>query len=83
MKNFIACGIFFLLSLSLSNSSCSDPDNDLDNLVEEPIAIPEGDVQVAVYYFPNWGPVSSSEWRIVKAAKPQFEGHQQPKVPVW
>jgi len=48
-----------------------------------PITIPEGDVQVAVYYFPNWGPVSLSEWSVVKAAKPQFEGHQQPKVPVW
>ena len=47
------------------------------------ITIPEGDVQVAVYYFPNWGPVDLSEWAILKKAKPKFEGHKQPKVPAW
>lgn len=50
---------------------------------EPPIDIPQGDVQVAVYYFPNWGPVLSSEWALIKAALPQFNGHQQPKVPMW
>ncbi|MDY0104426.1 MAG: glycoside hydrolase family 99-like domain-containing protein [Lentimicrobium sp.] len=40
-------------------------------------------VQVATYYFPNWGPVWSSEWSLLKAAKPMFNGHQQPKVPMW
>lgn len=50
---------------------------------EEPIDIPEGDVQVAVYYFPNWGPVYKSEWQLLKDAKPCFNGHQQPKVPLW
>src|ERR1041385_4460439 len=24
-----------------------------------------------------------SEWELVKAAKPRFTGHQQPKVPLW
>ncbi len=43
----------------------------------------DGDVQVAAYYFPNWGPVNESEWSRLKTAKPQFEGHQQPKVPLW
>lgn len=42
-----------------------------------------GDVQVAAYYFPNWGPVETSEWGLIKWAKPQFEGHLQPKVPAW
>jgi hypothetical protein len=41
------------------------------------------DVQVVTYYFPNWGPVDESEWGRLKAAKPQFEDHQQPKVPLW
>ena len=50
---------------------------------EPPIDIPQGDVQVAVYYFPNWGPVLSSEWAVLKAAVPRFNGHQQPKVPMW
>ena len=45
---------------------------------EPPIDIPEGDVQVAVYYFPNWGPVHSSEWAVLKAAVPRFDGHQRP-----
>jgi len=41
------------------------------------------DVQVAAYYFPNWGPENVSEWAPVKRAQPRFEGHAQPKVPVW
>ncbi len=41
------------------------------------------EVQVAAYYFPNWGPVAQSEWSAIQAAKPRFEGHTQPKVPVW
>jgi hypothetical protein len=42
-----------------------------------------GDVQVAAYYFPNWGPLETSEWGLIKWAKPRFEGHLQPKVPAW
>jgi hypothetical protein len=48
--------------------------------------------QVAVYYFPNYHPDSINakwhgkgwtEWEVVKAAKPRFRGHEQPKVPSW
>lgn len=48
--------------------------------------------QVAVYYFPNyhadrrneeWHGKGWTEWELVKAAKPRFDGHQQPKVPLW
>jgi sucrose-6-phosphate hydrolase SacC (GH32 family) len=45
--------------------------------------LPQKGVQVAAYYFPNWGPVTQSEWGAIKAAKPRFEGHAQPKIPVW
>jgi hypothetical protein len=38
---------------------------------------------VACYYFPNWGPKGESEWGVLQAAKPKFEGHIQPKVPLW
>lgn len=47
---------------------------------------------VAVYYFPNYHPDAANEtwhgngwteWDLVKAAKPRFPGHQQPKVPAW
>lgn len=48
--------------------------------------------EVAVYYFPNYHPDSINaqwhgkgwtEWEVVKAAKPRFKGHEQPKVPTW
>jgi hypothetical protein len=48
--------------------------------------------EVAVYYFPDfhvdannehWHGKSWTEWEVVKAAKPRFAGHQQPKVPSW
>ena len=49
--------------------------------------------QVAVYYFPNYHPgdprntqlkgAGWSEWELVKAAKPRFAGHEQPKTPLW
>ena len=48
--------------------------------------------EVAVYYFPNYHPDSINarwhgkgwtEWDVVKAAKPRFKGHEQPKVPSW
>ena len=44
------------------------------------------------YYFPNWhvDPKNEkwhgtgwTEWEVVKKATPRFDGHQQPKVPVW
>jgi arylsulfatase A-like enzyme len=40
-------------------------------------------LQLAAYYFPNWGPVAHSEWKSLQAARPRFEGHAQPKVPAW
>lgn len=50
-------------------------------------------VTVACYYFGNYHPNDPrnvkqkgkgwSEWELVKAAKPRFAGHQQPKVPLW
>lgn len=48
---------------------------------------------VACYYFPNYHPGDPrneavhgkgwSEWELVKAARPRFPGHQQPRVPQW
>ena len=50
-------------------------------------------ITVAAYYFPNYhtgDPRNDlnkgknwSEWELVKAAKPRFPNHQQPKVPEW
>lgn len=51
------------------------------------------DITVACYYFGNYHPgdprntkvkgAAWSEWDLVKNAKPRFEGHDQPKVPLW
>jgi len=48
--------------------------------------------KVGVYYFPNYHLDARNEcyfgqgwteWKLVKAARPRFTGHQQPKVPLW
>ncbi len=54
---------------------------------------PAPSITVASYYFGNYHPDDPrneklkgkgwSEWELVKAAKPRFPGHQQPKVPLW
>ncbi|MBA3846164.1 MAG: glycoside hydrolase family 99-like domain-containing protein [Planctomycetes bacterium] len=49
-------------------------------------------IEIAAYHFPNWhiDPRNEkwhgkgwTEWELVKAAKPRYPGHQQPKVPAW
>ena len=49
-------------------------------------------VKIATYYFPNYHLDEHNqkvhgkgwtEWELVKNAKPRFEGHYQPKVPLW
>lgn len=54
---------------------------------------PQEKISVASYYFGNYHPNDPrngrakghgwSEWELVKAAKPRFEGHHQPNVPLW
>jgi len=49
--------------------------------------------EIGVYYFPNYHPgdprnskqkgAGWCEWELVKKAKPRWEGHDQPKVPLW
>lgn len=48
--------------------------------------------QIAVYYFPNyhedvrnngWHGKGWTEWELMKRAEPRFNGHEQPKVPLW
>jgi hypothetical protein len=52
-------------------------------------------IEVAVYYYPNYHPGDArnsampgkgpawSEWELVKAARPRYPGHHQPRVPLW
>lgn len=49
-------------------------------------------MEIAAYYFPNWhrdarneafhGP-GWTEWELMKCSRPRFEGHRQPRVPMW
>lgn len=48
--------------------------------------------ELGVYYFPNYHRdkdnekkhgLGWNEWELVKNAKPRFEGHEQPKIPLW
>ncbi|MCD9022496.1 glycosyltransferase WbsX family protein [Cohnella silvisoli] len=48
--------------------------------------------EVAVYYYPNYHPDARNdrwhgkgwtEWELMKRAEPRFEGHNQPKLPLW
>lgn len=50
------------------------------------------ETEVYAWYFPNWHPdernekwhgTGWTEWEVVKNARPRFEGHKQPKVPLW
>ena len=62
------------------------------NCGEKSISIRQGDYEIGCYYFPNYhvdpynekehGP-EWTEWELVKHARSRFEGHIQPKVPVW
>jgi hypothetical protein len=59
----------------------------------EDMATAKGSITVACYYFPNYHPGDPHndqakgkgwcEWELVKAAKPRFPGHVQPKTPAW
>jgi len=49
-------------------------------------------VPIYAYYFPNWhiDPQNEkwhgtgwTEWNVVKHATPRFEGHDQPRIPLW
>ena len=58
-----------------------------------PATNPSPAITVVSYYFGQYHPndprnekvhgKSWSEWELVKAARPRFPGHQQPKVPLW
>ena len=45
--------------------------------------------KIWAYYYPSWhndprlGSSFYSEWDIVRSARPGFQGHQQPRVPLW
>ena len=79
-----------MISILMFSVSCGKSVNKKDVSVPPPPV--QEDYTVAAYYFPNWHPEPRiekimgkgwSEWELVKAATPRFEGHNQPKVPLW
>ncbi len=64
--------------------------NSADSLLKFEISTP---ITVACYYFPNYHPNDArnmefkgegwSEWELVKAARPRFNSHFQPNIPLW
>ena len=49
-------------------------------------------MQTAAYYFPNYHLDKRNEefhgkgwteWELMKCARPRFEGHRQPRIPLW
>ena len=49
-------------------------------------------MDIAAYYFPNYHRDARNEdrhgqgwteWELMKGARPRFEGHDQPKIPLW
>jgi len=79
-KNFIITLVLTFVGLNVQ----------AQNLPNEPKK--PNEYEVAVYYFPSyhidstnekWHGKNWSEWDLVKAAKPRFKGHEQPKVPTW
>jgi hypothetical protein len=72
-------GIFFVMIFNPNSGQLKTINNDKE-------------YDVAVYYFPNYHPDSINdrwhgkgwtEWEVLKAAKPRFKGHEQPKIPSW
>ena len=49
-------------------------------------------MRVAAYVYPGWHPIPErdasfhpgfTEWELVEGCRPRFEGHAQPKIPLW
>lgn len=62
------------------------------SFVDEENRPKDEDFNVYAYYFPNFGtqnvdkpydPINDCEWGVVQRAISRFEGHDQPKVPLW
>lgn len=95
-NGFISMFFAFVLAL-MPLSGCTDNKSNESNgtdfvFVEESERPKDDEFDVYAYYFPNsgtqypdkpWDPVNDCEWGLVQRGIPRFEGHIQPKVPLW
>lgn len=81
IRSLLTAGIAILLLSSLKGQTVNSGNTKKEKKYE-----------VAVYYFPNYHLDKRNEkyfgkgwteWKLVKEATPRFQGHQQPKVPLW
>ncbi len=82
--------LIFTLLFYIAGKQCYADDKTQGQVL--PIKNSSDDYTVVCFYFPNYhvDPRNEkvhgknwTEWELVKNAKPRFEGHQQPKVPLW
>ncbi|MDR1381838.1 MAG: glycoside hydrolase family 99-like domain-containing protein, partial [Tannerella sp.] len=77
-------GIICLLAAIFSASCGHEAGNGTDEITVACYYFPDyhtrdtTDLPISRQHFDNW-----SEWELVKNAKPRFEGHDQPKIPLW
>lgn len=81
-KLFLDC-ILILMVLLFYTCKKTGQQEPIQIPTDSTIVVPPGKVTVACYYFPNWGPLPTSEWNTLRFAQPKFPGHLQPKVPLW
>jgi hypothetical protein len=64
----------------------------MPHLVDTTLSLQGIPFEAICYYFANYHPSPAqekffgkgwTEWKLLKAAKPQFPGHLQPKIPLW
>ncbi len=83
-KHFI---VFLMLMSSVMMINCSQPEK-----TNAPATV-ENDYYVAAYIWPSchhderfgdmlW-PEGTGEWEVIKKGNPRFEGHYQPRLPLW
>jgi len=83
LMNALKLPAFVVLTLTVILTGCGQ---------EKYSGVEKEKITVACYYFPNYhidarnekvhGP-GWTEWELVKNARPRFDGHDQPKVPLW
>lgn len=87
MKNsFVKLSAFIaIIILSGCSTAVQSPDNDLKQ--------PQNDYYVAAYIWPSchddslgreklWSE-GTGEWEVIKKGNPRFDGHYQPRQPLW
>jgi len=78
---------FFLIAVN--TCLCDSSSDTLSSQTFQNDKLQDERVQVAVFYFPQWHRTPGdngeifAEWKQIKAARPRFPGHDQPKLPLW